>query len=254
MKWASHVLEINCSNFSTRSVNHLEIWVRVSNYVKSHVTKLTITSRYNVSDWISLSLPNFPNSLAAHSIFLSSWAENCLSKRLPTDWGEADGCRGNRGNKYAEEKMLFRCFMYKRKSVNGSSSQRRNGIFPGKGWMWWSDQGRWDFMNYSVRASRYLSQCFDMNKQHEHVIRKSLKTIESYLMQQNILRAVEALFFLRFPRNFPVKASFFYEETFFICFSFRFTMCKYYEWENKRRLCKWKLCRFIIDALAEKRF
>lgn len=90
-----------------------------------------------------------------------------------------------------------------------------------------------------------------MNKQHEYD-KEIIKEIESYLMQQHILRVVEA----RFSPTLAYfsRKSFFYEETFFICFSFRFTMCKYYEWENKRRLCKWKLCRFIIDALAEKRF
>lgn len=35
---------------------------------------------------------------------------------------------------------------------------------------------------------------------------------------------------------------------FFICFSFHFMMCKYYEWEEQKqiRFGKWKLCRFIV--------
>lgn len=46
-------------------------------------------------------------------------------------------------------------------------------------------------------------------------------------VQQRILCAVEAFF--------CVAKAFFMKQLFFILLSFHFTMCKYYEWENKRR-------------------
>lgn len=191
------------------------------------------------SFWLNFPVAVFPifHTLSrAHSIFQLSWAEDCFSKRLSKK-GKLNGCRGNRGNKYATRRCFSAALCRDTSGKNSVNKWKleltKNGIFPGKAWLWWSDQGRRNFMNSLSDITR---SAFGMSE-HPEYDKEIIKEIEC--LASSISRAstyfTSCRSFFSFAHFLPVKAFLWTNFFLFIYFSFRFTMCKYYEWENKRR-------------------